>query len=251
MSRFIFSTFVALFFVSASAAHADIVNLVSSKDNTLYENASGSVSNGAGAFFFAGRTAQGANNLRRGVLAFDLSGIAPGSVINSVQLTLNMSRTISGASNVSLHRATSNWGEGASNAPGQEGAGAASQNNDATWIHTFFPGSNWTSAGGDFVGAASATTSVAGLGSYNWSSANLIADVQAWVDNPGTNFGWVVIGDEATSGSAKRFDTRENATAANRPLLTIDFTPIPEPGSIGFVGLLVIGALSAGRRKRR
>ena len=44
---------------------ADVVTLVTSKDNTLYENASGGVSNGAGEFFFSGITACAVNMVER------------------------------------------------------------------------------------------------------------------------------------------------------------------------------------------
>lgn len=52
----------------------------------------------------------------------------------------------------------------------------------------------------------------------------MTADVQAWVNTPATNFGWVIKTDEAGSRTAKRFASRNNATAAERPVLTIDYT---------------------------
>ena len=59
------------------------------KDNTLYQDDTGSKSNGVGEHFFAGRTNRG--QLRRGVIAFDIAGHIPtGSIITSVTLTLNM-----------------------------------------------------------------------------------------------------------------------------------------------------------------
>ena len=45
------------------------------KDNTLYEDLSGGLSNGAGSHLFAGVTAAGA--ARRAVLAFDLAAPSP------------------------------------------------------------------------------------------------------------------------------------------------------------------------------
>jgi len=252
MPRSVLTAFAAIFAFSslASNCHADTINIVSSRDNTLYEDASGSLSNGAGQFLFAGRTFQGGEDLRRGLIYFDLSGIPTGATITSVTLTMNMSRTISGAANVALHSVNTDWGEGTSNAGGQEGGGAASTAGDATWIHNFFPGSNWATAGGDFVAGASATTSVNAIGSYNWSSATMISDVQGWADNSATNFGWIVIGNESTAGSAKRFDTHEHPTVANRPTLVIEFTPVPEPSSIGFCAMMATCLLLVPRRKR-
>ena len=54
----------------------------------------------------------------------------------------------------------------------------------------------------------------------------MVADVQSWLDNPATNFGWLVLGDESTSATAKRFDTRESTSS---PVLTIEYT---EPTTI-------------------
>jgi hypothetical protein len=59
---------------------------------------------------------------------------------------------------------------------------------------------------------------------YTWSSSTLVDDVQSMLDNPSSNYGWMVIGEEGTSQSVKRFDTRENPIAANRPILIIDYT---------------------------
>ena len=54
----------------------------------------------------------------------------------------------------------------------------------------------------------------------------MVVDVQSWLDS-GSNFGWILVGDEGTDGSAKGFSSREDGTAANRPQLTIDFTTVP------------------------
>jgi spore coat protein A len=225
----IFAT--ALGGIGPRLAIADIVNINPSRDNTLYEYvpANGDLSNALGNHFFTGETAMG--ELRRGVLAFDIAGNVPaGSTITSVTLTLNMSRTPSGTARaVELHRLLADWGEGTSQASGQEGMGAPATTNDATWRHRFYNTIFWTTEGGDFSGTVSASQSVGPLGSYTWTSTQLVADVQSWLDNPATNFGWLVLGDESTSATAKRFDTRESASP---PGLTIQYTastPSPTP----------------------
>lgn len=78
----------------------------------------------AGEYFFTGRIAPMAGAVRRrGLIAFDIAGSVPaGATINSVSLMLNMSRTTSGPQNVGLHQVLSDWGEGTSAAPGQEGS---------------------------------------------------------------------------------------------------------------------------------
>ena len=52
----------------------------------------------------------------------------------------------------------------------------------------------------------------------------MAADVQDWLDNPGTNFGWILIGPE-NSQSIKWFDSREASNMNNRPMLLVEFTP--------------------------
>jgi uncharacterized repeat protein (TIGR01451 family) len=205
--------------------------LTPSADDTLYQVASSStsqqLSDGAGQHFYVGETGQGVNALRRGAIKFDLSSIPAGSTITAVTLTLNMSMTVSGASTVSLHRALANWGEGTSNAaaggqgPG-EGDGVAATTGDVTWFYSSFPNQTWATPGGDFVNAASASTSVANVGSYQWAGTGLVGDVQAWVNHTAGNFGWILTGNETTARSAKQFDTKESA---NRPTLSITYTP--------------------------
>lgn len=137
-----------------------------------------------------------------------------------------MSRTTAGNQTVSLHRLLANWGEGTSNADANEGQGAPSTTNDATWLHTFYNTSKWTNAGGDFAATASASLTVGGNGSYTWgSTTQMVADVQGWLNNPGSNFGWMVRGNEAVTTTAKRFDSRQIASTANRPVLIVDYTP--------------------------
>jgi hypothetical protein len=209
----------------ASMARAEIVALAPRKDNTLCESATGALSNGRGQHFFAGRN--NAGERRRAVLAFDIAGSVPaGSTITAVSLTLHMSRTIALEKAVSLHPLKADWGEGGSDATLNEGGCAAAAAGDATWIHRFAPSTLWEAPGGDFFSAPSATLNVGGVGSYTWASTPaLVADVQEWLDEPAANFGWALIGDETSIGTAKRFDSRENATVSLRPLLRVEFTP--------------------------
>ncbi len=203
---------------------SDQVNLPPTRDGTLYED-SGDLGNGAGQFIFTGMTNQ--PHIRRAVLHFAVAGgsIPAGSTIDRVLLTLNMSRTAGGATVVNLHRLTTAWGEGASDAPGAEGTGTAAAAQDATWTHTFFDSSMWATPGGDFVTTSSANAEVAGTGFYTWgSTTTMVADVQSWLDNPSENFGWIVIGDESAPLTAKRFDSRENDIVDNRPKLTVFYS---------------------------
>jgi len=217
--------FVILLFVilllSQNAAAQLKVDIDAKKDNTLYEDATGAFSNGVGEYFFVGKTKQ--NQIRRGLLAFDLVGKIPTTaVIDSVKLKLAMAQTIAGPQPIQLLRMLADWGEGLSDAFANEGMGAASTTGDATWVHKFFNTNLWASAGSDFAATASASQTVAGDGTYFWGSTpQMVQDVQFWLSNPANNFGWLVRGNETTFPTAKRFATRENLTPANRPVLTV------------------------------
>lgn len=199
------------------------VTLEPAKDNTLFEE--GPLSNGAGQFLFAGMTVDTVS--RRALVQFDVAGSAvpSGATIDSVQFVLRMDRTIVDQIDVAVHRVTADWGEAGSDAEFAEGKGIAAESGDATWLQRFFDTTPWTTPGGDFVAAPSATQIVENdVRPYTWGTTpQLVQDVQGWLDDPTNNFGWIVIADESTHTTAKRFGSREEA-APNRPKLLIYFT---------------------------
>ena len=223
------STYLALvpLILLAKLLGAEEVTLAPNKDNTIFESDTGGLSNGSGQFLFAGRSGQSSGSVRRALLAFDLSSIPAEAVVTAVRLTMNMSKTVGGATSVSLHQVLAEWGEGSSNASNRGGGqGAASSTGDATWIHTSFDSGSWSSPGGDFTTTASSSLEISSVGSYTWSSTpQLVADVQGWIANGSSNFGWIVVGDESAARTAKRFDSREHGTASVRPQLVVEFTP--------------------------
>lgn len=211
--------------------------LIAARDNTLYESDTGEWSNGGGNFMFAGRTALNGPSgepveSRRAIFAFDLTSIPQSATVDSVVLLLTMVRPV-GASNgtrlTTLHKLTADWGEGTTVPLNtSEGGGEAAEVGDATWIHTFLPNQMWATPGGDYVATGSASTLVAnepGSTVHRWgSTSTMVSDVEDWIQNPLTNFGWILIGDESTDKTAKRFATRENFDAAKRPMLMVYFS---------------------------
>ena len=229
----------ALLFAGSRIASPDTATLVSTRDNTLIEDATGALSNGAGPTMFAGRTNQLSSSVRRAVLRFDVAGaVPPGSTILGVALTLNMSQAATPSNqSIELRRLAADWGEGTSDAGTAGGGGAPSTPGDATWRHRFFPGTPWASPGGDFTGSVKAAIAVGFEGPYTWGpTPGMIADVQGWLDNPASNFGWGMIGNENSRGTAKRFDTRENLDPLARPMLKIDYTPPGTPATVATWG---------------
>jgi hypothetical protein len=239
------SAMVATAALASVGAQAAIVDILASKDNSIYSE-SGSLSNATGPGIIVGRTATG--NLRRGLIAFDIASVVPvGATINSVSLKLYMSQTNIALSNVSVHRLLQDWGQGTSfSSPG--GAGAAATPGDPTWVNNFYNTSTWTTAGGTFAAVASATSSGPELAFTTWSSASLAADVQSMLNTPGQNFGWILVGDEAVNGSAIRYGSKENTDPAKRPILSVTYTPVPEPATMA---VLAFGALGLLRRRQK
>ena len=181
------------------------VVLQCAQDNTLYEDAAGALSNGLGNSLFVGVTGQ--PGLRRALVQFDVATNVPaGARIVAAELTITSAQSsFGGVLNVNGHRALAAWGEGTSVAPGQGGGGGTASNGDATWLHTSFPSTFWTSAGGDFSAAASLVIETPPNGAASSSpSTAMLADVQSWLDNPATNHGWLLKTDEALAFMTRR-----------------------------------------------
>jgi len=211
-------------------AVAETVLIQATQDNTLYESTAGLFSNGSGRYLFAGRTLEQLN--RRAVIAFkDLDAIPEGATVTSAKLHLHLSRENSPPATYTLFRLSSDWGEGLSQASEKEGQGTNSENGDATWAHTFWPNRTWLAAGGDFAETSSAELNIGLVGDYTFgSSSNMANDVQLWLDKPLQNYGWILIGDEGEfTKSARRFDSRENDNADNRPVLEVQYTTTGSP----------------------
>lgn len=196
------------------------IDIAPSKDNMLVEDGEGGWANGQGRLF-AGPTRRA--GLRRALLAFNVAAqIPPGSRITRASLTITVTRALTQSQVTALHRVTTDWGEGTSNTEG--GTGAQATANDATWIHTFYPNHRWTREGGDFESAADATANIGSNGPQRFeSSAALVARVQTWLDQPATNFGWMLLGNETGFSSARGFESRESEPDS-RPKLTVEFT---------------------------
>lgn len=195
------------------------VTLEAVADTTIFEE--GPLGNGAGEWFFAGSTNRSV--LRRGLLRFEVADqIPPAATVTAAQLILTQdrARTIAPAG-TSIHRALAAWAEGSSDAAGQEGRGVTAQPGDATWEHAVLGEKAWSIPGGDWAVDPSAVTDVSANGTYTWSSPGLIEDVQSWIDGTAENLGWFIIGDEETTGSARRFLSRESE--AGGAILIIEY----------------------------
>jgi len=246
-----------------AAARADVATIGGSKDNTIFQNTPGN-SLGAGQAIFAGTNAQ--SSPRRGLIQFDVGGAIPvGATINSVQLTLflnNASGGTAGGPTIHLYRLSNDWGEGTAgssvNGASGVGQGFAAGEGDATWNARHFSATTptlWNTAGGDFAAADSAALAIVGTTlntPYTWgSTAGMVGDVQSWLNDPSTNFGWLLQSDESGPSTVRGFWTRESGRTgqgAFAPQLQITYTPVPEPG---IISLMLVGALLPISQRRK
>lgn len=218
---------IAAAYPSAGMALLETKTLQPSKDNTLIESETGSLSSGKGPTIFVGRTGQAEGSIRRGLIAFDFASAIPAhSRITSVKLTLNLTLSAGGGqpARVTLHRLLKDWGEGESTAMGGRGAQAAK--GDASWIYSVYDTEKWAHAGGDYITKSSGVQTVSDVGTYTWGSTpQMVADVQSWVDKRKGNFGWLLVGDEIRGATAKVFHSRDSSDEQARPKLIVTFAP--------------------------
>lgn len=216
---------------SRALLSAVVVQLAASQDNTIYDVHTGDQANGQGRFIVTGG-ASGTAAARRGLVAFDIQSaqIPEGSTILDVVLTMNLAQTTGGVAAVAVHPLATNWGEAFSKATGNEVEGATAGAMDATWLFSRYDGIAWATPGGDF-GGASATVSAKATGAYEWTGGGLIQDVQGWLDDPYSNFGWLVKSSEE-AGNIKSFVSRNSGNVALRPSLEITYEEPLLPGIV-------------------
>lgn len=215
--------------LGGQAVGQDEIVLTPVKDNTIYQE-SGSRSNGSGEYLYVGRTSGFDGTLaRRALLKFDLERAIPRDArILNVSLAFHTSEAPIGGSGteVFLFRALRAWGESASDAGDLAIEGAPAQQGDATWTHAHFDVTPWQDPGGDFAAAPSANVSVGRpLTKYEVkSTAALENDVQAWLGDPDSNYGWILIGDEVRESTTRRVNGRFHRDVSTRPRLTVTFS---------------------------
>lgn len=247
--------------LAPAAAQTQTATLTPVADATIFANQGGDAAydgsaDGQGGNLWSGTIVAGVT--RRSLLRFDLSAIPPGAVIREVTLSLAQIRARGEDHVHGLHRLTEAWGEGPANG-GDAGVGAPAQAGDTTWSHRVWPGTPWATRGGSFAAAPSGSAFAGPAPStvVFASTPALVADVQAWVQQPGTNHGWILIGNETADVNAKRFGSRNNPEPVARPQLVVRWEPpvpasadVPLPPWAPALGaaLLAAGLLWRGRR---
>lgn len=217
----------------AAEVRTETVTLRPVADTTLFESAPND-NMGGWTHFVSGTTGSQADRTRnRGLLRFGVATALPVGVrITNAQLTLEVVRIPGGAggggqvaSTFSLHRVLQPWGEG--DKLGDRGFPA--DPGEATWNHRFAFDQSWANPGGqaatDFTEIPSAMTPISGKARYVFGPTQaLTADVQAWLDHPEKDQGWLLLSQsEGSQKTARAFGSREDPDHA--PQLVIEFEP--------------------------
>ena len=132
-------------------------------------------------------------------------------MIDSVAMTVNVTNEGAAGEIYEIYAANRSWDE-----------------DQATWTFAA-AGMPWQALGarGEFdrgsvvVGSVQASTT--GLFAYTLNVAG-VAIVQSWIDNPSTNFGFII--SDVSNSNGIEFDSSESDTASNRPRLTISYTMV-------------------------
>lgn len=172
-------------------------------------------------------TAYDVGDDNRTVIRFTgLSNIPATATINDITLTLNISTRTGADADIDFYRCLRAWVEG-----------------EATFT-IYSTANNWATLGGLGAGDVSASpsltvTPVAGTGDKTFTSAGMIADVQAWVDGSVTNNGWLLhhVSDPAGSLLTRVYEFISSEGAdGSRPRLSVDYTDAGGGGSIVLMG---------------
>jgi len=223
-------TIISLLTASLSMALAATTNLTPVADTSLFQPSS---DNNLGGLSFMPIGVTGGGLRTRALVRFDLNAAIPaGSIITSASLNFSVVQSYAKGEGLPfvLHRVLAGWTEGTGTgvAP-PANVGSPANPGEVTWNSRAHGTANWGQAGGqpgvDFLAIGSATNAMTAT-TLNFSSAALSVDVQRWLDNPGTNHGWIVLlVGETAAGSGSRLASKESTT---KPMLTIAYDP---PGS--------------------
>jgi hypothetical protein len=268
----------SILMAAGQPAHAGVLVIPALQDATLFGASAANNNSSSGPGMFVGPD-QG-NNPKRGLIEFNIPAFVPaGATITGASLSLvlgmvagqGMANADTTPRTIRLFDVTTNWAGGTNGTTGfpgpgfgGTGQGFAPNPGDVTWNFAKFNTIPWTTpgGGGDFVSTESADTLVSqNLNTpYVWgSTAQMVADVQGWLDGTLPNFGWLLKNDsEGTPQTFRAFYTREGAIEQNvpqfAPELTVDFVEpaaVPEPSTFGLtaVGAVTIISLLYCRRR--
>ncbi len=139
------------------------------------------------------------------LLKWDLSGVAPGSTVEAVSLSVHVDNA--SGDTFEIYKLKRDWVEA-----------GATWNESSPGIGWEIPGVNGASDRGSTV-LGTLDASATGPATVLFNVAG-VAVVQAWIDNPASNFG-IILQNYETATDRLDLDSRNVAAAANRPRLDV------------------------------
>jgi hypothetical protein len=253
--------------LGAAQATADISSPITQDTSLYYHGPSGGWTNwnmggytvgGEPVLPFDARTGSTHDNVRpileaAGIVT-DLSaaGVTASSQVVSAQLHLFVNKadgsTVGIDRTLNAYRVTTGpWVEGSSAAglwTSEPGAADGLNATNGTLA--------WTTPGGDYdptlLGSLVVPTA-AGPGTEL--TVTITDAVKYWIDNPGSNYGVLLIQTDADEDANRFFAPHEDTTAdgAYKPFITV--TTVPEPSALVLIGTGLLGLLAYAWRKRK
>lgn len=247
---------VCLLFGSGAASGA-FISYSASADTQLVPGIYVNSNRGQQDTMYVGEAGVGAGTSLRPLIRFSLAGIPTGSTVTSATLQLGVITSQTAPANTIMsadfYKLLVGWVEG-------DGTAVSPFTNNGTFGPTWnkpdkSAAPTWATAGADSPGVDRASAASFTLGAADATvviggrllTKSVTADVQAWVNAPATNFGWVAVGTDPTDANYNGYSTDEHANTGFRPLLSVTYV-VPEPTSLG---LLVLGGLAVLSRRQR
>lgn len=243
-------------------SNAFVTDYAGLEDNMLINNSKSSQNYGDYEAIIVGDATWSDTDTSRGLMRFDLSSMAGEySVINSV--TLRLRKRDANPREVSVYSiltANKSWVMGTASGTQQTGS--------SCWDYAVDPTATWAgsdgcgTAGTDYDANALATVTMPTMADQfvdfvftGWTTAELKSLIDLWSGPKIENAGILLKATEEgnnTYGAAfisNEFNPGDGYTAADRPQLIIDFTPVPEPSAFVILLSAALGLVALSRRR--
>lgn len=212
-----------------AAAQTVSVTIPVAQDATVYARngincgvPNGPAANGAGEYLIADYDTCADEYDARALVQFDVAAAVPaGATITSARLQLVGHQSVFGCCGLHAYAILAPWTEGPSDPPGFEFTGSAPQAGDVTWEYASYPSVPWPGGPhGPPHGAQDALLlpPLPGLWTFP-STPAMVSRAQQWLDQPATNFGWMLESDDVL-----RMASRESTTSFG-PRLVVEYLP--------------------------